>query len=69
VERRFGLSRLEWAQRVMASVWSRLLAKFHEGMSDDEARDVGDGMDLIREVQLALLDEEDSRNAARRIVA
>ena len=65
MERRFGLSRLEWAQRVMASVWSRLLAQFHEGMSDDEARDVGDGMDLILQAQLALLEEEDSRKAAR----
>lgn len=67
MERRFGLSRSEWAQRVMASVWRRLLAQFHEGMSDDDARDLGDAMDVVREAQLELLKEEESRKARRNV--
>jgi hypothetical protein len=66
MERRFGLSRAEWAQRVLASVWVRLLARFDEGMTDDEARDLADAMKIVSAAKRELLEEAESGRAAWR---
>jgi hypothetical protein len=52
--------------RLLANVWSRLLLLFNEGMSDEDARDVGDAMTLTQQAQFELLNEEESRKAAWR---
>lgn len=69
MEKAYGLSRAEWAQRVMAKVWSRLLARFNNDMSDEDARDVGDAMELVHMAQVELLKEDEDRQLARSLLA
>jgi hypothetical protein len=65
MDSRVGLSQPEWVRRVMASVWLRLFAQFREGMSDEEARDLNDALDVVRQAQLVLLEESEERRAER----
>jgi hypothetical protein len=57
---------MNWAIDLLARTWSHLLAQFHDDMTDDEARDQAEAMELVHVAQLEGLEEVEQRWRTRR---